>query len=89
MSIYAIAAAIAGVGIKVWTVLNRALDSSPLVCRHQYTTEVLSTDPLMIYINNFVSPEEIDLLLDFKSVICSPSDFMSFFNYLILTNINA
>ncbi|KAH8811107.1 hypothetical protein F5884DRAFT_265988 [Xylogone sp. PMI_703] len=29
----------------------------------QYTTELLSMDPLIIYINNFLSPEEIDGLL--------------------------
>lgn len=36
----------------------------PFVCEpHQYTTEIVSIDPLLIYINNFVSAEEADLLI--------------------------
>ncbi len=33
-------------------------------CNHQFTTEVVSLDPLMIYINNFLNPYEVEYLLD-------------------------
>jgi prolyl 4-hydroxylase len=41
------------------------LRSPPLfVCeQHQYTTEIVSIDPLLIYINNFVSDKEAQLLV--------------------------
>ena len=31
---------------------------------HQYSVEIISQDPLVIYVNNFLSEEEIKWLLD-------------------------
>ncbi|KAK6387194.1 hypothetical protein LTS17_000460 [Exophiala oligosperma] len=38
--------------------------TSEYVCTHQYSIEMVSDDPLMIYINGFLSPYEIDYLMD-------------------------
>jgi len=40
------------------------LDPVSYSCVHSYTIELLSIDPLVIYINNFLSEEEIEYLLD-------------------------
>jgi prolyl 4-hydroxylase len=38
---------------------------TPIVgsCAHDYSIEILSVDPIIIYINNFISESEIDHLL--------------------------
>lgn len=40
-----------------------AFDAESYSCSHGYTVEILSIDPLAIYINNFISNEEIEHLL--------------------------
>ncbi|TVY23685.1 Prolyl 4-hydroxylase [Lachnellula hyalina] len=38
--------------------------SSDFVCEdHHYTTEIISTDPLLIYINNFISAREAEAII--------------------------
>ncbi|KAK5995768.1 putative prolyl 4-hydroxylase 7-like protein [Cladobotryum mycophilum] len=57
---------------------NRISDS--YVCDHQYTIEIVSFDPWVIYINNFVKEEEIQHLLEvagdkwFESEVYSKSE---------------
>jgi hypothetical protein len=35
---------------------------------HQYTTEIISTDPMLIYINNFTSAQEAEELINLGCV---------------------
>lgn len=39
------------------------------VCRHTYNVEILSLDPLALYINNFISGSEIDHLFGLAFVL--------------------
>jgi prolyl 4-hydroxylase len=43
---------------------SKTFDPEHYSCDQSYTIELLSIDPLVIYINNFLSDEEIDHLLD-------------------------
>ncbi|KAF2109805.1 hypothetical protein BDV96DRAFT_554518 [Lophiotrema nucula] len=38
--------------------------SQPFVCKHEYNIEIVSLDPLALYINNFISEAEIDHLFE-------------------------
>ncbi len=38
-------------------------DPASYRCVHSYTIELLSTDPLVIYINNFLNNDEVEHLL--------------------------
>jgi len=49
-----------GVSPPLGTKSRGALNSCNL---YNYTTEIVSIDPLLIYINNFVSPRETDELM--------------------------
>lgn len=43
----------------------RLTPTDGLTCSdHRYTTEIVSVDPLLIYINNFITPDEADDLLE-------------------------
>lgn len=33
-------------------------------CKHEYTVELMSFDPLVVYVNSFVSDEEINHILE-------------------------
>jgi len=44
------------------------VDMHAYTCSHSYTTELLSIDPLVIYINNFIHDEEIEHLLNLGQV---------------------
>ncbi|KAI0414473.1 hypothetical protein F5X98DRAFT_389746 [Xylaria grammica] len=44
--------------------IEEKLDVGPYSCDHSYTIELLSIDPLVIYINNFLRDEEIEHLLN-------------------------
>ena len=44
--------------------LSTTSDELPLTCEsHKYTSEIVSLDPLVIYINNFTSYEEAEQLI--------------------------
>ncbi|KAH8602056.1 hypothetical protein B0O99DRAFT_680204 [Bisporella sp. PMI_857] len=50
-------------------------DHSPFICApHDYSTEIVSTDPLLIYINNFTTPLEIRHLIEAGSPNLAPSE---------------
>jgi hypothetical protein len=67
--LYGAGAAIGAVGIKLWRPWSPTAPPVQYHCTHQYTTEILSIDPVMLYINNFVSEYEIDSLLNQKCVL--------------------
>lgn len=52
-----------------WSVTNHvelappALDILNYKCTHNYSVEILSIDPFIMYINGFVKPEEADHLV--------------------------
>jgi prolyl 4-hydroxylase len=49
---------------STWAALKTGEKNEGFVCEpHQYTTEIISVDPLVVYINNFVSPRESQLLI--------------------------
>ncbi|KAE8442562.1 hypothetical protein EG329_003049 [Mollisiaceae sp. DMI_Dod_QoI] len=53
-----------GFSFSPWQAVIGSLRSPPFVCEpHQYTTEIVSIDPLLIYINNFISASEAELLV--------------------------
>lgn len=85
----------ATVGTAAWRFFQNSV--SPLrttdaySCVHSYSTEILSLDPLVVYINNFLSPHEIQRLLELRfERSCLPyprTDGSSdFFNYTYLEN---
>ncbi|KAI1268089.1 putative prolyl 4-hydroxylase alpha subunit [Xylariaceae sp. FL1019] len=53
--------------------LDQIAPSQSMHKRHQYSAQVFSTDPLIIYIRNFVSEEEIDYLLETSKDKYQPS----------------
>ena len=61
--LYAAGAAVGAVGYKIFGQWSLTTPPAPYECTHQYTTEILSIDPVMLYINNFVSEYEIRSLL--------------------------
>ncbi|MCJ1433716.1 hypothetical protein MMC27_003080 [Xylographa pallens] len=69
MSLSTVAAIVGALSVKFWPFQSASSVSSPsgYVCNLDYTPEILSTEPLMIYLNNFLSPYEIDHLLAFNS----------------------
>ncbi|MCJ1419087.1 hypothetical protein MMC32_005439 [Xylographa parallela] len=69
MSLSTIAAVVGALSVKFWPFQSASSGVSPsgYVCNLAYTPEILSTEPLMIYLNNFLSPYEIDHLLAFNS----------------------
>lgn len=47
---------------------------SPFVCEeHGYTTQLVSMDPLLIYISNFVQPSEAAAIIDLGTPLLTPS----------------
>ncbi|KUJ16185.1 uncharacterized protein LY89DRAFT_669730 [Mollisia scopiformis] len=53
-----------GISFSPWQAVLGSLRTPAFVCEpHQYTTEIVSIDPLLIYINNFVSASEAELLI--------------------------
>ncbi|KAF4334292.1 2OG-Fe(II) oxygenase family Oxidoreductase [Fusarium beomiforme] len=72
---------------RIWQTVSRFTDVPQLVeslwhapkqasidaydCRQNYTIEILSIDPLMIYINNFLSDYEVNHILDVGLTIIS------------------
>ena len=53
----------------IFTVANwKHVETASYNCAHSYTIELLSMDPLAIYINNFLSDYEIDHLLELGKV---------------------
>jgi len=70
MSISTIAAVLAAVSIKFWPFHQNPISNSQSqydCANHQYTTEILSTDPFMLYSNNFINQYEIDYLLNLNT----------------------
>lgn len=59
------------------TVVHRKLDADTYTCDQSYTIELLSIDPLVMYINNFMRDEEIDHILNLASD--NPSSKKHFF----------
>jgi len=56
---------LAAVGIRfLGNKQPQAQTPTPYLCDHQYSTEIVSLDPLVIYINDFISSYEIDYLLN-------------------------
>ena len=49
---------------KIPELLSPWKDTASPSCEHNYSVEILSIDPLVIYLNNFVSDSEIQHLLD-------------------------
>lgn len=62
----------AAIGTASWHFLqNNVLSgwtAKPYSCTHTYSTEILSLDPLVVYINNFLSPYEVSRLLEIRLV---------------------
>ncbi|MCJ1395313.1 hypothetical protein MMC18_008197 [Xylographa bjoerkii] len=69
MSLSTLAAVVGTVSIKFWPFQSASSvgNTSDYVCDPHYTPEILSTDPLMVYLNHFLSPYEVDHLLAFNS----------------------
>ncbi|MCJ1385130.1 hypothetical protein MMC17_008249 [Xylographa soralifera] len=69
MSLSTAAAVVGALSIKFWPFQSASSVTGPsgYVCNLHYTPEILSTEPLMIYLNNFLSPYEINHLLAFNS----------------------
>jgi hypothetical protein len=62
-------------GIKI---VNETEIAEPYDCNsHKYSTEIISIDPLVIYIRNFTYKEEIDGLLEAGCVSLLPYVFFS------------
>lgn len=43
-----------------------ALNISACNCDHEYTIEILSIEPLVVYVNNFLKESEVQYLLDMR-----------------------
>ncbi|MCJ1405095.1 hypothetical protein MMC11_008321 [Xylographa trunciseda] len=69
MSLSTIAAVVGALSIKFWPFQGASSVAGPsgYVCNLDYTPEILSTEPLMIYLNDFLSPYEINHLLAMNS----------------------
>ncbi|KAB5576187.1 2OG-Fe(II) oxygenase family oxidoreductase [Coniochaeta sp. 2T2.1] len=52
---------------------HRKLDADTYTCDQSYTVELLSLDPLVMYINNFMREEEIDHILNIAKDTYQPS----------------
>lgn len=63
MSILSVATAFGALSLGLWSRVQKPIIEDSYTCTHQYTTEILSTDPMMLYANNFINPYEIDYLL--------------------------
>jgi hypothetical protein len=48
--------------------LNVTLDNSLRSCDHSYKIELLSIDPLIIYLDGFLKDQEIDYILNYTYV---------------------
>jgi len=48
------------------SVVTKNLDDTSLVhqCHHEYSVELMSLDPLVLYVNSFIGDQEIRHLLD-------------------------
>ena len=53
---------------KIPRLVGPSIDLASHSCEHNYSVEILSIDPLVIYLNSFVSDEEIQYLLDLRYV---------------------
>ncbi|KAH6648220.1 hypothetical protein BKA67DRAFT_410107 [Truncatella angustata] len=74
---------------KVWQVIPDKVDISIMLdslatyvttpvagvyeCKYEHTFEILSIDPLILYINNFLKEDEVQHLLDLKDAYFEPS----------------
>ncbi|MCJ1294977.1 hypothetical protein MMC34_006537 [Xylographa carneopallida] len=69
MSLSTVAAVVGALSIKFWPFqgAHTVTSPSPYVCNLHYTPEILSTEPLMIYLNDFLSLYEINHLLSLNS----------------------
>jgi prolyl 4-hydroxylase len=62
-----------------WRAIFGGLREEGFLCKTgQYTTEIVSVDPLLIYINNFVDKSEIEGLIAEGFVFLSLHPFPSF-----------